>query len=92
MTAQIREKLKYNGKIYHLAAEPLYPYLVEHKIKFVSSSTACWRGYVGSWLIEDDHLYLVDLKAYIPQRESPVEIKLKNENFKTKLIRPCYNM
>jgi hypothetical protein len=66
MTAQIREKLRYNGKIYHLAAEPLHPYLVEHKIKFVSSSTACWRGYVGSWLIEEDHLYLVDLKAYIP--------------------------
>ena len=56
MTAQIREKLRYNGKIYHLAAEPLHPYLIEHKIKFVSSSTACWRGYVGSWLIEDNHL------------------------------------
>ena len=70
MTAQIREKLRYNGKIYHLAAEPLYPYLVEHKIKFVSSSTACWRGYVGSWLIEEDHLYLVDLKAYIPSDNS----------------------
>ena len=70
MTAQIREKLRYEDKIYHLAAEPLHPYLVEHKIKFVSSSTACWRGYVGSWLIENDHLYLVDLKAYIPSDNS----------------------
>ena len=70
MTAQIREKLRYNGKIYHLAVEPLHTYLKEHKIKFVSSSTVCWRGYVGSWLIEDDYLYLVDLKAYIPSDNS----------------------
>lgn len=70
MTAQIREKLSYNGKIYHLAAEPLYPYLEEHKIKFVSSSTACWRGYVGNWIIENDYLYLVELKAYIKSENS----------------------
>ena len=64
MTAQAREKLIYNGQEYHLATEPLSPYLEKNKIKFVAPSTACWRGYYGSWLIESDKLYLTDLTAY----------------------------
>ena len=64
MTAQAREKLIYNGQEYHLATEPLNPYLEKNKIKFVAPSTACWRGYYGSWLIESDKLYLTDLTAY----------------------------
>ena len=64
MTAQAREKLIYNGQEYHLATEPLSPYIEKNKIKFVAPSTACWRGYYGSWLIESDKLYLTDLTAY----------------------------
>ena len=52
MTAQAREKLIYNGQEYHLATEPLSPYLEKNKIKFVAPSTACWRGYYGSWTIK----------------------------------------
>ena len=65
MTAQICEKLIYKGDEYKLTVEPLYPYLENKGIKFISPSTACWRGYVASWLIEDDKLYLTDLKAYL---------------------------
>lgn len=64
MTAQTREKLIYNGEEYRLATEPLQPYLDKNKIKFVAPSTACWRGYYGSWLIENGKLYLTDLTAY----------------------------
>lgn len=65
MTAQCREYLVYNNKEYSLATEPLYSYLVDKKISFTSPSTACWRGYVGYWLIENGKLYLTDLEAYI---------------------------
>ena len=68
MTAQHREKLRYNGEIYHLAVEPLYPYLEKKKIRFVPDSTACWRGYYGWWSIEDDKLYLTNLIAYVPRQ------------------------
>ncbi len=64
MTAQAGEKLIYNGQEYHLATEPLNPYLEKNKIKFVAPSTACWRGYYGSWLIESNKLYLTNLIAY----------------------------
>ena len=64
MTAQCRERLIYNGEEYYLATEPLAPYLVSHKIRFTAPHTACWRGYIGSWLIEDNKLYLVDLPGY----------------------------
>lgn len=66
MTAQFREKLLYKGEEYYMATEPLYPYLVSKNIKFYAYSTACWRGYKGRWIIENDKLYLVDLEAYLP--------------------------
>lgn len=68
MTAQHREKLRYNGEIYHLAVEPLYPYIKKKKIIFVPHTTACWRGYYGSWSIDDGKLYLTDLIAYAPKQ------------------------
>lgn len=68
MTAQHREKLRYNGNIYHLAVEPLYPYLEKKKIRFVPDSSACWRGYYGWWSIEDEKLYLTNLIAYVPRQ------------------------
>ena len=67
MTAQCRERLIYSGEEYYLATEPLAPYLVSHKIIFTAPRTACWRGYIGSWLIEDNKLYLVDLEANISE-------------------------
>lgn len=67
MTAQCRERLIYNGEEYYLATEPLASYLIKHDIRFIAPHTACWRGYIGSWLIEDNKLYLVDLKANISE-------------------------
>ena len=65
MTAQEKEALTFNGEVYHLATEPLRPYLKLHNIKFDAWWTACWRGYVGKWVIENDKLYLVALRGWI---------------------------
>lgn len=69
MTAQVREHLIYKGEEYSLATEPLYPYLKSKQITFKASSTACWRGYTGDWIIEDGKLYLVGLRACIQNYE-----------------------
>ena len=75
MTLQIAEKLTYNGKKYDLHTEPLKSYFYKHPIERPSRtrtfSTACWRGYVGHWAIEDDKLYLVELDCLeLPPRNA----------------------
>lgn len=67
MTAQVRDILTYNGKTYHLATEPLeqlFEIMGDDKPILTTANTACWRGYVGKWQVENDQLYLVDFKGY----------------------------
>jgi hypothetical protein len=66
MTAQAGERLIFNGEESWMAVEPLNYYLkTRDDIKFVSPSTACWRGYYGQWEIKNNKLYLIELQAYI---------------------------
>jgi hypothetical protein len=66
MTAQSMEKLIYNGKEVLIYTEPLSSYLsnLKEKPKLFSLSSGCWRGYVGTWEIKDDKLYLIDFEGY----------------------------
>jgi len=66
MTVQTRERLIYKGKLYEVTTLPLEQYLsaLPVKPKFYPPSTACWRGYIGTWQIKPDGLYLVDLVYY----------------------------
>ncbi len=63
MTAQAREILIYKGKRYGMATEPLEPYIETNNIQFNPESicSACWRGYIGTWSIEDGRLYLINI-------------------------------
>jgi len=63
MTAQAAEILHYKGRELDLCAEPLDLYLANNDIQFDSESisTACWRGYIGEWLIESRRLYLIGI-------------------------------
>lgn len=63
MTAQTTEILIYKGKKYGMATEPLEPYIRKNNIKFNTSCvlSCCWRGYVGTWSIEGNRLYLISL-------------------------------
>lgn len=66
MTAQAGERLIFNGEETWMASEPLNQYLQNRSdIKFISQSTACWRGYFGQWEIKDNKLHLIGLKAYL---------------------------
>jgi hypothetical protein len=67
MTAQIRELLYYKGEKYYLSTEPLQPLLdiiAEDKPTSKVVSTDCWTGYLGTWEIVEDKLYLIGLKGY----------------------------
>ena len=59
--------------------------LEDKGIKFISPSTACWRGYVASWLIEDDKLYLIDLKAYLLKEKFRNDGVCKNDCIEVRL-------
>lgn len=66
MTAQASERLNFEGQETWMATEPLSQYLkTRNDRKFISPSTACWRGYFGHWEIKDNKLYLIALKAFI---------------------------
>jgi hypothetical protein len=75
MTAQIHEKLIYNGEETSMAfCPPLpegHPRVMEidpHSADYrdedrILHSTACWRGYQGAWQIRDERFYLTGLRG-----------------------------
>jgi hypothetical protein len=67
MTAQIAERLHYLGEDVAMCTNPLDDYFAMRGVnsRFQSNCTALWRGYVGSWEIVDDRLYLVSLSGTI---------------------------
>lgn len=71
MTAQISERLLVEGEQVALLTEPLNEYFTQggHNPGFQSTSTALWRGYVGSWEIVADRLYLIGLSGVLASGE-----------------------
>ncbi|MBD2155207.1 hypothetical protein [Leptolyngbya sp. FACHB-16] len=69
MTAQVDEILIFNGNKTLIAFHPPLPSshpgimkVEDSKIAdSVIGSTACWRGYIGTWEIQNDRLYLVSI-------------------------------
>jgi len=63
MTAQFAERLRYQGEDVAMCTEPLSDYFAMGGVspRFESNCTALWRGYVGSWEIVDERLYLIGL-------------------------------
>jgi hypothetical protein len=65
MTAQTPERLRFEGEELAMCVEPLNDYfrLAGLEPKFQVRNTANWRGYVGSWEILQERLYLVGLNG-----------------------------
>jgi len=79
-TAQIPEKIVYEGTEGFLFTNPLETYFTRDnpRPEFAAPHTACWRGYIGSWEIREGTLYLTDLKAWMRDKEgkaAPVEFE-----------------
>ena len=71
MTAQISEQLIFEGQKVPLLTNPLNDYfsLGGRDPGFESTSTALWRGYVGTWEILNDRMYLVALHGSLKSGE-----------------------
>lgn len=68
MTAQIGEVLRYGGNTVRMCDTPLSAYFARGGRRpepdfDCFGCTALWRGYVGTWEIANDHLYLVGLSG-----------------------------
>ena len=71
MTAQFHQLLILNGEETSMAFYPLFPENHPRIIRVSDEealesnplvfSTACWRGYVGTWEIKTDQFYLIQL-------------------------------
>jgi len=66
-TAQIPDRILYQGEEYPLFSEPLEQYLRAQEPRtealFPSVCTACWRGYVATWEVKENFLYVTKLVA-----------------------------
>lgn len=67
MTAQVPERLMYAGETHRLAKASLEDYfrLSGTRSPFQWPHTALWRGYVGTWEILDNRLYLLALEGHL---------------------------
>jgi len=70
-TAQVPERMTYEGEEGALFTNPLETYFTKDSPRpgFTAPHTACWRGYVGTWEIKDNTLYLSDIKAWMRNEE-----------------------
>ena len=93
MTAQFREKITIEGEKYGMASEPLDPLIVlefsGHKDGFPDgyptlypSCTACWRGYIGHWLVDDHQLWLVDVRGSNEVDDGKIYVEVDQEQLK----------
>jgi hypothetical protein len=77
MTAQASEIIYYRGNRYRLIVEPLERYLRKKIIRprIKGYSTANWRGYIGTWKMDNEKLYLEKLHSHHGE-EMKLKVKL----------------
>ena len=67
MTTQVQERIIIDGERYPLINALSLPEdesIIQIKRKgIIEKSSNCWRGYVGTWEIKDDKLYLIDFSS-----------------------------
>ncbi len=65
MTQQIKEKLIYKGRLFRMESYPLDSYFSKQNIQFKHAATFNYRGYIGTWSIEDEKVYLVKFNWFM---------------------------
>lgn len=69
MTAQIRDSIEYEGRKMGLSCDVPLPrkhpgirYVEDgERDNFLADSSGCWRGYIASWRIRNDQLFLTGI-------------------------------
>lgn len=82
MTAQTPERIVVDGKPRALYAAPLYRLLQSRRMSLEcpwgAHTSACWRGYRGTWEVIDDRLHLMHVNAMWPD-EGPLPADLRRK-------------
>jgi hypothetical protein len=71
-TFQTPDRIIYNGKEYLLFSYPLESFFSQYPDKRPKTeiiSTALWRGYVATFEMKDNQLYLIDIKIQISTKD-----------------------
>ncbi len=66
MTFQSPELFVWNNQAYYSSDEPLRVYLDKcgnEKFGLFDGLSSCWRGYRGTWMIQKNKLFLIDLQG-----------------------------
>jgi hypothetical protein len=68
MTAQISDVIYFNGKKLNLFCEPLEEYFekIGNRPDFEGPHSGLWRGYIATWRIKFDQLFLTGKEGYFP--------------------------
>jgi hypothetical protein len=82
MSAQAMERIYLKGKELDLATMPLRPYLLAtgHEHDFTAPSTICSRGYIGTWELRHNRLYLIAMKCYLRDSQSDMSYLFPNRD------------
>lgn len=78
MTAQLTDGIKFEGRVFEMASEPLAFWLARRKniaLRFRRIHTVLSRGYVSSWEVSKGRLYLTKFTAEMVYG-TPVTVKL----------------
>lgn len=80
-TAQVPDKLVFQGETNSLFANPLEQYLQGKDrpavLKGGVMSTACWRGYMATWQIDKDRLHLLKVEKMYHKEKTGDDIDLE---------------
>ena len=82
MTVQVEERMLYKGEVNFISTEPLREYLEQNDLQFFSLSSSCWRGYTGTWEINDNKLYLVELVNCLFEKKNDLKYMFKQKEDK----------
>jgi hypothetical protein len=81
-TAQVPDRISYDGKEYALHTNPLEPYFFKQPDKRPKGSvtSALWRGYVATFEVKDNSLLLkdIDILVYEEIKDGKGEYKLRS--------------
>ena len=63
---QIMDSISIKRRKYFIYEEPLEQHLSDHDLHgmFIPPHTACWRGYIATWKLKYNKLYLIGLKGF----------------------------
>ncbi|RPD45429.1 hypothetical protein DNI29_18790 [Hymenobacter sediminis] len=77
-TAQAPDYLYFGGKVYLLYSNPLEGWLEKlpkRPALLKSASTACWRGYQATWLLESNQLFLLKIRPSCDDKQAAIPLE-----------------